>query len=117
MKGVRHNSRTNPGARNRVTVFAVLNISERHICGLSITSLLSAARMASLAVIVCNRRESGSPDAPMGHRGGPMGLPDMTFGLRNVRCWLIRPVPAPAPGCCGEHRGGLPALRPHRPDE
>ena len=79
-----------------MTDFAVLNISERHICGLSITSLLSAARMASLAMIVCNRRESGSPDARMGHRRGPKGLLDMTFGLRNVRCWLIRPVPATA---------------------
>jgi len=69
-----------------VTDFAVLNISERHICGLSITSLLLAARMASLAMIVCNRLESGSPDARMGHHRGPMGLPDMTFGLRNVRC-------------------------------
>jgi hypothetical protein len=57
-----------------VTDFAVLSISERHICGLSITSLVSVARMASLAMIVRNRCESGSPDAPMGHRRRPMGL-------------------------------------------
>jgi len=57
-----------------MTDFAVLSISERHICGLPITSLVRAARMASLAMIVCNRGESGAPDAPMGHRRGPMGL-------------------------------------------
>jgi len=69
-----HNSGTKLCARFRVTDFAVLSISERHICGLPITSLVCAARMASLAMIVCNRGESGSPDAPMGHRRGPMGL-------------------------------------------
>jgi len=57
-----------------MAAFVVLSISEHHICGLSITSLVSAARMASLAMIVCNRRESGSPDAPMGHRRRPMEL-------------------------------------------
>jgi hypothetical protein len=31
-----------------------MSISERHILGLSITSLVSTARMASLAMIVCN---------------------------------------------------------------
>jgi hypothetical protein len=69
-----HNSETKLCARFRVTDFAVLSISEHHICGLPITSLVCAARMASLAMIVRNRRESGSPDAPMGHRRGPMGL-------------------------------------------
>jgi hypothetical protein len=69
-----HNSGTKLCARFRVTDFVVLSISELHICGLSITSLVCAARMASLAMIVCNRGESGSPDAPMGHRCGPMGL-------------------------------------------
>ena len=69
-----HNSGTKLCARLRVTDFAVLSISERHICGLPMTSLVCAGRMASLAMIVCNRGESGSPDAPTGHRRGPMGL-------------------------------------------
>jgi hypothetical protein len=74
MARIAHNSGTKLCARFRVTDFAVLSISERHIWGLPLTSLVCAARKASLATMVCNRGESVSPDAPMGHRRGPMGL-------------------------------------------
>jgi len=57
-----------------MTDFAVLGISEVHICGVSVTSQRSAARIASPPALVCNRRESGWPDARMGHRRRPMGL-------------------------------------------
>ena len=56
-----------------MTDFAAMSISKRHIFGLLITSLVSAARMASLAMIVCNQCESRSPEARAGHRRGPMG--------------------------------------------
>jgi hypothetical protein len=51
-----------------MTDFVVVGGLAGHNCGFAITSLLSTARMASLAMIVCNRRESGSPDARMGRR-------------------------------------------------
>ena len=57
-----------------MTDFVVLDGLEGHRCGLLISFLRSAARMASPAVIVCNRGESRLPDAAMGHRRRPMGL-------------------------------------------
>jgi hypothetical protein len=69
-----HNSRTNLEARSRMTDFVVRGGLEGHRCGLPISSLRLAARMASPAMIVCNRGESGLPDAAMGHRRRPMGL-------------------------------------------
>jgi hypothetical protein len=61
-------------ARSRMTDFVVLDGLEGHRCGLPISFLRSAARMASPAMIVCNQGESGLPDAAMGHRRRPMGL-------------------------------------------
>ena len=54
-----------------MTDFVVLRGFEGHKCGLPITSLDLAARMASPAMMVRNRRESCLPDARIGRWSPP----------------------------------------------
>jgi len=56
--GAYHNSRTNPGPRLHLTVFAVSGGFEGHDSELSVTSACLPARMPSPAMIVYNRCES-----------------------------------------------------------
>src|SRR5271166_3496200 len=102
---MRHDPRTNDGPRLILIDFAVSGGFERQYRVLPVTLSCSGSRMASLAGIACNRRES--------RRSRPV----VTFGLGTGRFGLIRPVHAPAPLSSGGRRGSSPALASPRPGE